>query len=345
MGVKGLWKLVEPVGRTVSLETLEGKVLAVDMSIWLTQFVKAMRDDEGKLVKNAHLIGTVRRILKLMHFRIRPVFVFDGETPALKLQTMRRRRTLQTQHEGNFKKAAEQILMSQVRLSMQQQRAPPHMLPTFHPHRQPETAAAEAPASSSSAAPGEPCSHWPGAGARVRWVASESGEVSFGNVTDDEALLEQLRADGQLVVILRTGASIAVDFPDPRLELIEPCARCFPLTRASPQEVSSASRRPTKKRKADQQAPTPPQREGRLYDSDSESFGSSSEGSIDEWAVPSSGDLDIETLASLPRHMRRDLIEASRKQERALRRASYLPVADDPALYSQAQVVNFLRSR
>lgn len=39
--------------------------MAVDMSIWLTQFLKAMRDDEGKAVKNAHLIGTFRRIVKV----------------------------------------------------------------------------------------------------------------------------------------------------------------------------------------------------------------------------------------------------------------------------------------
>ena len=29
MGVQGLWKLVEPIGRPVMLDTLDGKVLAV----------------------------------------------------------------------------------------------------------------------------------------------------------------------------------------------------------------------------------------------------------------------------------------------------------------------------
>ena len=41
------------------------QTLAVDVSIWLTQFIKAMRDDDGKIVKNAHLIGTFRRIVKV----------------------------------------------------------------------------------------------------------------------------------------------------------------------------------------------------------------------------------------------------------------------------------------
>ena len=48
MGVHNLWQLLAPVGRRVSIETLEGKTLAVDMSVWLTQFIKAMRDDDDE---------------------------------------------------------------------------------------------------------------------------------------------------------------------------------------------------------------------------------------------------------------------------------------------------------
>jgi DNA excision repair protein ERCC-5 len=92
MGVKDLWQLLAPVGRRISMETLEGKVLAIDASIWITQFIKAMRDEDGKMMKNAHILGTLRRILKLLFNRVRPLFVFDGETPALKLRTIRIRR-------------------------------------------------------------------------------------------------------------------------------------------------------------------------------------------------------------------------------------------------------------
>lgn len=93
--MKDLWQLLAPVGRRVSVESLEGKILAIDMSIWLTQFIKAMRDEEGKMTKFAHLIGTLRRILKLLYHRIRPVFVFDGQTPLLKERTIQRRRKVQ----------------------------------------------------------------------------------------------------------------------------------------------------------------------------------------------------------------------------------------------------------
>ena len=48
MGVQGLWKLLENTGHTVPLEAMSHKVLAVDVSIWLNQIIKAMRDAEGR---------------------------------------------------------------------------------------------------------------------------------------------------------------------------------------------------------------------------------------------------------------------------------------------------------
>jgi len=79
MGVQGLWKVLAPVGRRIDIQTLQGKTLAVDVSIWLTQFIKAMRSkDDGRMLPNAHVVGTLRRILKLLANKIRPVFVFDG---------------------------------------------------------------------------------------------------------------------------------------------------------------------------------------------------------------------------------------------------------------------------
>ena len=102
MGVKDLWQLLAPIGRRVSIESLEGKVLAIDMSIWITQFIKAMRDDEGKMIRNAHLLGTIRRILRLLYHKIRPVFVFDGETPAMKARIMQQRRKVHERHVSDL---------------------------------------------------------------------------------------------------------------------------------------------------------------------------------------------------------------------------------------------------
>ena len=93
MGVRGLWRLLLPIGRRISLESLEGQTLAIDASIWLTQMIEAMRDPEtGRVQASAHLSGFFRRICKLLFYGIRPVFVFDGATPEIKLREVQRRR-------------------------------------------------------------------------------------------------------------------------------------------------------------------------------------------------------------------------------------------------------------
>lgn len=110
MGVHGLWKLIESSGKPIPIETLENKVLAVgiyhdstgsnyktnlwfhfcylDVSIWLHQAIKGFQDNKGAPVANAHLLGIYHRVCKLLYFKIKPVFVFDGGVPALKRQTI-----------------------------------------------------------------------------------------------------------------------------------------------------------------------------------------------------------------------------------------------------------------
>ena len=63
-------------------------MLFSDVSIWLNQAVKGLRDRGGEPVPNAHLIVLFNRICKLLYYHIRPVFVFDGATPQLKQQTL-----------------------------------------------------------------------------------------------------------------------------------------------------------------------------------------------------------------------------------------------------------------
>lgn len=65
-----------------------------------------------------------------------------------------------------------------------------------------------------------------------------------------------------------------------------------------------------------------------------------------EWQLPEdSDDLSPEALAALPAHIRKSLIEEARRRQRMESRAHYLPVAGNPALYSQTQLSNFLSSR
>ncbi|KAL0614424.1 DNA repair protein complementing XP-G cells [Plecturocebus cupreus] len=110
MGVQGLWKLLECSGRQVSPESLEGKILAVDISIWLNQALKGVRDRHGNSIENAHLLTLFHRLCKLLFFRIRPVFVFDGDAPLLKKQTLARRRQRKDSASSDSRKTTEKLL-------------------------------------------------------------------------------------------------------------------------------------------------------------------------------------------------------------------------------------------
>ncbi|CAE6427572.1 unnamed protein product [Rhizoctonia solani] len=115
MGVKQLWTLLSPTGRPVPLETLEGKVLAIDSSIWLYQFQATMRDKEGRALVNAHILGFLRRTSKLLFYGIKPVFVFDGGAPVLKRNTIAERKRRKSGAAASHAKVAERLLAAQLR--------------------------------------------------------------------------------------------------------------------------------------------------------------------------------------------------------------------------------------
>ncbi|CAD5119273.1 DgyrCDS7901 [Dimorphilus gyrociliatus] len=92
MGVQGLWQLIDATGKAVDLESLSGKVLAIDVSIWINQALKGMRDRDGNPIHNAHLSLLFNRICKLLYYRIKPVFVFDGAAPTIKKIALNQRK-------------------------------------------------------------------------------------------------------------------------------------------------------------------------------------------------------------------------------------------------------------
>lgn len=122
MGVKGLWSLLEPSARPVRLEALSQKRLAIDASIWLYQLLKAMKDSDGNPMEEAHVLGFYRRICKLLYYDIRPVFVFDGGAPDLKHSTLSERQTMRNARARDAKRAAHQILQTQLKLHALEQK-------------------------------------------------------------------------------------------------------------------------------------------------------------------------------------------------------------------------------
>ncbi|XP_046482836.1 DNA excision repair protein ERCC-5 homolog [Neodiprion pinetum] len=110
MGVHGLWRLLDAAGKPVALETLEGKVLAVDVSIWLHQVMQGYQDGHGSPLPNAHLLGLFNRICKLLYYKIKPVFVFDGGVPLLKKNTIASRRKQKSMASSKAQKMKNDLI-------------------------------------------------------------------------------------------------------------------------------------------------------------------------------------------------------------------------------------------
>ncbi|CAR21730.1 ssDNA endodeoxyribonuclease RAD2 [Lachancea thermotolerans CBS 6340] len=114
MGVHALWDIVGPTAKPVRLESLSNKRLAVDASIWIYQFLKAVRDKEGNAMRYSHVVGFFRRICKLLYFGIKPVFVFDGGAPALKRRTIQQRKERRQGRRDNAVSTAKKLLALQM---------------------------------------------------------------------------------------------------------------------------------------------------------------------------------------------------------------------------------------
>lgn len=89
--------------------------MAIDSSIWIYQFQATMRDKEGRALLNAHVLGFLRRISKLLFYGIKPVFVFDGGAPALKRSTLNERKKKKSGAALSHVKIAERLLAAQMR--------------------------------------------------------------------------------------------------------------------------------------------------------------------------------------------------------------------------------------
>ncbi|CAI2321147.1 unnamed protein product [Caenorhabditis sp. 36 PRJEB53466] len=111
MGITGLWKIVEPTATEIPLECLEGKKLAVDVSIWIYQAQMAYPSDQPY----PHLRLLVNRLSKLLFYKIRPVFVFDGpQVPSLKRKVIEGRRQKREDEDDILKNAKKMRQLKEI---------------------------------------------------------------------------------------------------------------------------------------------------------------------------------------------------------------------------------------
>ncbi len=101
-------------GKETNIEELRGRRIGIDAYNTLYQFLstirdrftgEALRDSEGRIT--SHLSGLFYRTAKLLENGVQPVFVFDGEPPGFKKQTIEEREKTRSEAERKWKEALE----------------------------------------------------------------------------------------------------------------------------------------------------------------------------------------------------------------------------------------------
>ncbi|MGQ9759744.1 MAG: flap endonuclease-1 [Candidatus Methanomethylicaceae archaeon] len=110
MGVN-LKGLVTP--SKITLEEMKGRVLAIDGYNALYQFLSIIRQPDGTPLMDSrgrvtsHLSGVFYRTVNLLEAGIKPVYVFDGKPPELKLREIEKRIEIKEKAEKEYREALE----------------------------------------------------------------------------------------------------------------------------------------------------------------------------------------------------------------------------------------------
>lgn len=100
-------------GRSIELEELSGKRVAIDAYNTVYQFLSAIRQPDGRPLSTrdgrptSHLIGLLTRNIRLLNAGIMPVYVFDGAPNPLKAKTLGERRRVKERAEEKYREALE----------------------------------------------------------------------------------------------------------------------------------------------------------------------------------------------------------------------------------------------
>jgi flap endonuclease-1 len=102
--------------KTVELPDLSYKVVAIDAYNTLYQFLSIIRQRDGTPLKDSHgritshLSGILYRLTNLIETGIKPVFVFDGTPPDMKLETIGKRKEVRRNAHARWDEAKEKGL-------------------------------------------------------------------------------------------------------------------------------------------------------------------------------------------------------------------------------------------
>ncbi len=100
----------EPIG----FESLKRKTIAIDAMNSLYQFLSSIRQPDGTPLMDSHgritshLSGLFYRTIKLIDMGIKPIYVFDGEPPELKMREIQRRKEAKEEAQIEWKRALKE---------------------------------------------------------------------------------------------------------------------------------------------------------------------------------------------------------------------------------------------
>jgi len=125
MGVN-LRELVEEVKKQISLRDLSKKVIAIDAYNSLYQFLAIIRQPDGTPLMNrrgeitSHLSGLFYRTVNLLENGLKPVYVFDGKPPELKMLELEKRLQQKIIAEEKYREALARGDLEEARIYAQQ---------------------------------------------------------------------------------------------------------------------------------------------------------------------------------------------------------------------------------
>ncbi|MGC8676266.1 MAG: flap endonuclease-1 [Candidatus Micrarchaeia archaeon] len=116
-----LGPLVAEVKERITLDTLNGKTIAIDAYNTIYQFLSIIRQPDGTPLKDSrgevtsHLSGLFYRTISFIQHGITPIYVFDGMPPALKMRTIEARMNKRNEALEAWNKALQAGMVEEAR--------------------------------------------------------------------------------------------------------------------------------------------------------------------------------------------------------------------------------------
>jgi flap endonuclease-1 len=100
--------------KEIGFKDLSGKIIAVDASLFLYQFLSSIRQSDGQPLTDqngnvtSHLSGLFSRTVRLMNYGMKLCYVFDGKAPDLKQKERDRRRAIKEDAKAKYQVAKQE---------------------------------------------------------------------------------------------------------------------------------------------------------------------------------------------------------------------------------------------